>query len=52
MQDKLETAKNVRAPAVPALKAASIETWTSPLAGGMPIHFGEGAVDRLPELLL
>lgn len=61
MQDKLESAKNVRAPAAssaallkPATvdKAAPVETWTSPLAGGMPIHFGEGAVDMLPGLLL
>jgi 3-dehydroquinate synthase len=28
-----------------------LETWISPLAGGMPIHFGDGAVEKLPELL-
>jgi 3-dehydroquinate synthase len=31
--------------------AAPLETWISPLTGGMPIHFGDGAVDRLPEIL-
>lgn len=33
------------------LKANPVETWTSPLEGGMAIHFGEGAVERLPGLL-
>ena len=28
-----------------------VETWNSPLAGGMPIHFGDGALDLLPGLL-
>src|SRR3954463_4212295 len=28
-----------------------LETWISPLAGGMPIHFGDGAAEKLPELL-
>lgn len=30
---------------------ASSETWISPLAGHMPIHFGAGAIDLLPGLL-
>jgi 3-dehydroquinate synthase len=29
----------------------ALETWTSPLTGGMPIHFGDGAVEKLPETL-
>jgi 3-dehydroquinate synthase len=29
-----------------------VQTWSSPLTGGMPIHFGKGAIDRLPEVLL
>jgi 3-dehydroquinate synthase len=29
----------------------ALETWTSPLNGGMPIHFGDGAAERLPEIL-
>lgn len=33
-------------------RAAPVQTWNSPLNGGMPILFGAGAVDRLPELLL
>ncbi|MCD6024446.1 MAG: putative 3-dehydroquinate synthase [Fibrobacteria bacterium] len=28
-----------------------LETWISPLSGGMPIHFGDGAAEKLPELL-
>jgi 3-dehydroquinate synthase len=28
-----------------------VETWTSPLNGGMPIHFGDGALEKLPEIL-
>ena len=27
------------------------ETWISPLAGNMPIHFGDGALDLLPSFL-
>jgi 3-dehydroquinate synthase len=27
------------------------ETWISPLAGNMPIHFGQGAADLLPDIL-
>ena len=38
-------------PAVPAAQA-TVRTWASPLTGGMPIHFGPGAIDRLPGLLL
>ena len=34
-----------------AAAAMPLETWTSPLTGGMPIHFGDGAADKLPELL-
>jgi 3-dehydroquinate synthase len=30
---------------------ASAETWISPLAGQMPIHFGTGAIEKLPGLL-
>lgn len=33
-------------------KPAPLRTWVSPLTGGMPIHFGAGAIDRLPEILL
>ncbi len=29
----------------------SVEKWISPLAGEMPIHFGQGAIKHLPELL-
>ncbi len=29
----------------------SVEKWISPLAGEMPIHFGEGAVEHLPKVL-
>lgn len=32
--------------------AEAVRSWQSPLTGGMPIHFGPGAIDRLPELLL
>lgn len=32
--------------------AAQVRTWESPLTGHMPIHFGPGAIERLPELLL
>lgn len=28
-----------------------VETWGSPLAGNMPIHFGDGALELLPNLL-
>lgn len=31
--------------------AMPLETWVSPLAGEMPIHFGDGAVEKLPEIL-
>lgn len=41
-----------KAPAAAKAKGAGkVETWESPLEGGMPIHFGHGAVDRLPDLL-
>jgi 3-dehydroquinate synthase len=30
---------------------AAPETWISPLAGHMPIHFGDGAIDRLADIL-
>ncbi|MEO6094324.1 MAG: iron-containing alcohol dehydrogenase [Fibrobacteria bacterium] len=30
----------------------AVRTWNSPLTGGMPIHFGKGAIDLLPDLLL
>lgn len=33
-------------------RADRIETWISPLEGAMPIHFGEGAIGRLPGLLV
>lgn len=32
--------------------ADAVKTWYSPLLGGMPIHFGKGAIERLPKLLL
>ena len=32
-------------------ETASVQTWNSPLSGAMPIHFGAGAIDRLPVLL-
>ncbi len=28
-----------------------VETRVSPLTGGMPIHFGDGALEKLPEIL-
>lgn len=34
-----------------AIAPLALETWTSPLHGGMPIHFGDGAADKLPEVL-
>ncbi len=34
-----------------AMAVLSVETWISPLAGNMPIHFGDGAVEGLPVLL-
>lgn len=34
-----------------AVEPLALETWTSPLNGGMPIHFGDGAVERLPDIL-
>ncbi|HLP43506.1 MAG TPA: hypothetical protein VK465_18535, partial [Fibrobacteria bacterium] len=37
--------------AAKAKSAGKVETWESPLEGGMPIHFGHGAVDMLPDLL-
>ena len=49
IKDKLNPAKDIF---TPAAKPAPVETWTSPLTGGMPIHFGEGAIDRLPDILL
>ena len=32
--------------------ATPVETWISPLLGNMPIHFGEGAIEKLPEILV
>jgi 3-dehydroquinate synthetase len=43
------------AKAVPAStpsESAAIRTWESPLDGHTPIHFGPGAIERLPGLLL
>lgn len=34
-----------------AVQPLALETWTSPLHGAMPIHFGDGAVERLPDIL-
>jgi 3-dehydroquinate synthase len=34
-----------------AAQAMPLESWTSPLTGGMPIHFGDGAAEKLPEIL-
>ncbi len=34
-----------------ATAAMPLETWNSPLTGGMPIHFGDGALEKLPEIL-
>jgi 3-dehydroquinate synthase len=31
---------------------ASVRTWESPLTGNIPIHFGPGAIERLPGILL
>lgn len=31
--------------------ALPLETWISPLTGNMPIHFGDGATEKLPEIL-
>src|SRR5687768_6933824 len=38
-------------PIAPVTAKRPSEVWTSPLEGGMPIHFGEGAADSLPGLL-
>jgi 3-dehydroquinate synthase len=46
------TVANVPADASTAAARAPIQTWNSPLQGGMPIHFGAGAIERLPEILL
>jgi 3-dehydroquinate synthase len=35
-----------------APQAAGIRVWDSPLTGNTPIHFGPGAIERLPGLLL
>jgi 3-dehydroquinate synthase len=35
-----------------AYAVQEIRTWESPLAGNTPIHFGPGAIERLPGLLL
>lgn len=32
--------------------SAAVRAWESPLDGRMPIHFGPGAIERLPDLLL
>jgi 3-dehydroquinate synthase len=54
--DNMETRDPIRLdrPAsAPAHNTTSgVQTWNSPLTGGMPIHFGPGAIDRLPDLLL
>lgn len=42
--------KALKASSAPVAVAA-VETRISPLQGNMPIHFGEGAIDRLPALL-
>ena len=34
-----------------AKTAMPVETWLSPLHGGMPIHFGDGASEKLTDLL-
>jgi 3-dehydroquinate synthase len=49
MQEKLDLTKQL---ATPIKLPAPVQTWISPLAGEMPIHFGEGAIDHLPELLI
>ena len=36
----------------PAAVPAAVRIWESPLLGNMPIHFGPGAIERLPGLLL
>ena len=49
-----ETAPGTETVSVPGLSltADGVRTWISPLTGEMPIHFGAGAIDRLPALLL
>ena len=34
-----------------APQALPLETWVSPLTGNTPIHFGDGAADKLPGIL-
>ncbi len=41
-----------RIDAAPMAPAPAVRTWESPLAGNAPIHFGPGAIERLPGLLL
>ncbi len=48
MKEKVDTATQSLASPV---KPAAVKTWFSPLTGQMPIHFGAGAIDKLPELL-
>jgi 3-dehydroquinate synthetase len=36
----------------PPVSKPSVQTWVSPLQGGMPITFGTGALDGLADLLL
>ncbi len=48
MQHNSDTGKGVLAFAA---ETGSVQTWTSPLTGNMPIHFGAGAIDLLPNLL-
>jgi len=41
-----------RTDAAPAPVVLAVRTWESPLVGNAPIHFGPGAIERLPGLLL
>lgn len=56
-QDNLEAsapgaAKGLSAQERIDASATAVRTWESPLAGNAPIHFGPGAIERLPALLL
>ena len=44
--------RGVAGEVVAARDAGKVSTWISPLEGGMPIHFGENAIDLLPALLV
>src|SRR3954467_10667593 len=56
MQDKREQVRSaaefMEAFRGAMVKHTPVQCWNSPLMGGMPIHFGEGAIEKLPELLL